>query len=68
MIDLKIQVRYRVGDIVYARSDSENKLRFVTGYIVRKGSIVYIVSYDGAESYFFDFELLGENEQLLGLN
>jgi hypothetical protein len=40
----------------------------VTGYIIRKGNVIYIVSMDGAEAYFYDFELIGENEQLMGLN
>jgi len=30
--------------------------------------IIYIVSMDGSESYFYDFELISENEQLMGLN
>ena len=58
MIDLNLKVRYRIGDIVFARS----------GYIIRKGIIIYIVSMDGAETYFYDFELISENEQLMGLN
>lgn len=68
MIDLNLKVRYRIGDIVYSRGDLESRLRFVTGLIIRKGMIIYIVSMDGAETYFYDFELIGENEQLMGLN
>lgn len=68
MIDLNLKVRYRIGDIVYCRSDVDNRLRFITGYIIRKGMIIYIVSMDGSESYFYDFELISENEQLMGLN
>jgi len=66
MIDLNLKVRYRIGDIVY--SDVDNRMRFVTGYIIRKQMIIYIVSMDGSESYFYDFELISENEQLMGLN
>jgi len=68
MIDLNLKVRYRIGDIVYCRSDVDSRLRFVTGFIIRKGMIIYIVSMDGSESYFYDFELISENEQLMGLN
>ena len=68
MIDLNLKVRYRIGDIVYCRSDVDNRLRVVTGYIIRKQMIIYIVSMDGSESYFYDFELISENEQLMGLN
>lgn len=68
MIDLNLKVRYRIGDIVYSRSDVDSLLRFVTGYIIRKGMIIYIVSLEGSESYFYDFELISENEQLMGLN
>jgi len=38
MIDLNFKVRYRIGDIVYCRSDVDSRLRFVTGYIIRKGT------------------------------
>lgn len=68
MIDLNFKVRYRIGDIVFARSDVDSRLRFVTGYIIRRGIIVYIISLEGTESYFYDFELISENEQLMGLN
>ena len=68
MIDLNLKVRYRIGDIVYSRSDVDSRLRFVTGYIIRKGMIIYVVSLEGSESYFYDFELISENEQLMGLN
>jgi hypothetical protein len=68
MIDLNLKVRYRIGDIVYSRSDVDTRLRFVTGYIVRKGILIYIVSMEGSEAYFYDFELISENEQLMGLN
>jgi hypothetical protein len=68
MIDLNLKVRYRIGDIVYSRSDVDTRLRFVTGYIVRKGMLIYVVSLEGSESYFYDFELISENEQLMGLN
>jgi hypothetical protein len=68
MIDLNLKVRYRIGDIVYCRSDVDSRLRFVTGYIIRRGIIVYIISLEGTESYFYDFELISENEQLMGLN
>jgi hypothetical protein len=68
MIDLNLKVRYRIGDVVFARSDVDSRLRFVTGYIIRRGIIVYIISLEGTESYFYDFELISENEQLMGLN
>jgi hypothetical protein len=68
MIDLNLKVRYRIGDVVYSRGDVDSRLRFVTGFIIRKGMIIYIVSMDGAETYFYDFELISENEQLMGLN
>ncbi len=68
MIDLNFKVRYRIGDIVYCRSDIDSRLRFVTGFIIRKGTVIYIVSMEGIESFFYDFELIGENEQLMGLN
>lgn len=68
MIDLNLKARYRIGDIVYCRSDIDSRLRFVTGYIIRKGMLIYIVSMEGVESYFYDFELISENEQLMGLN
>lgn len=68
MIEVTIKMKYRIGDLVYSRSDIEGRVRFVTGYIVRKGAVIYIVSMDGMETFYYDFELLGENEQLLGMN
>lgn len=68
MIEVTIKAKYRIGDIVYSRSDTDGRVRFVTGYIVRKGVVIYIVSLDGMETFYYDFELIGENEQLLGLN
>jgi hypothetical protein len=67
-MDITIKVKYRIGDIVYSRSDPDEKVRFVTAYLVRKGLIIYVVSYEGMESYFYDFELVGENERLIGSN
>lgn len=68
MIEVTIKMKYRIGDLVYSRSDIEGRVRFVTGYIVRKGAVIYIVSMDGMETFYYDFELLGEDEQLLGMN
>ncbi|NCX94118.1 MAG: hypothetical protein EBX40_05540 [Gammaproteobacteria bacterium] len=67
-MEITIKIKYRIGDIVFSRSDPEEKVRFVTGYLVRKNLITYVVSYEGMESYFYDFELIGDNERLIGSN
>lgn len=68
MFELTFKFKYRIGDVVYVRSDLEGRVRFITGYIVREKQVVYIVSLEGQEGYFFWFELEGENERLIGNN
>jgi len=68
MTDLTIKVKYRIGDVVYSRSDIEDRVRFVTGYLVRKGALIYIVSLEGQETFYYDFELISDNEKMFGNN
>lgn len=52
-----IYPKYKIGDIVYLKTDELQRQRIITGYILRPNLIIYYVSYLSDESFHYDFEL-----------
>ena len=52
-----IDNKYEIGDIVYLKTDVEQKERMVTGIYVRKYSMTYGLSCGTEETYHFDYEI-----------
>jgi hypothetical protein len=55
-----IESTLKVGDMVYVKTDVEQKPRMVTGFVVRQGYHLVIASMCGEEIHVFDFELTNE--------
>jgi len=57
---------YKIGEYVYVKTDIEQKKRMVTGYTIRKGLVVFLVSCGSEpESSFYYFELSSEKDLLI---
>ena len=53
--------KFKIGEIVYSKTDPEQNARMVTGYTIRKnGLISYLVTFIDCERQFEDFELSSE--------
>lgn len=53
-----INVEFKIGDIVYIRTDMENEPSIVVGYEVLPGELVkYKVNNENYTTSFYDFEL-----------
>jgi hypothetical protein len=65
-ITLKIQVEHEVGDIVYLKTDTDQKPRQVYAYEVYPGrEVIYKIISGTYTSPHYDFELTKEKDVLL---
>ena len=64
---MEIRPAFKIGQIVYLKTDPEQEMRIVTGYIVRETSILYYVSHGVNESEHYHFELSENKDVLLSL-
>jgi hypothetical protein len=56
-----IENKYNIGQLVYVRTDEENKPRLITAVLLRgNGGLVYEASGDGSSRWYYDFELTTE--------
>ena len=53
-----------IGDEVYLKTDSEQYCRIVTGLILSKTDIIYILSCGATTSEHYDFEITTEKDVL----
>ena len=60
-----IDTKFKIGDIVYLQTDSDQQKRLITGINIRANSIVYLVSCGTVESYHYDFEISSEVDVLI---
>ena len=51
------KIPFKIGDIVYLKTDPEQRERLVTGYYIRETSVTYLLSYETIESTHYDFEI-----------
>lgn len=60
-----IDIKYKIGEIVYLVTDEQQRKRIVTGFLITIKEVMYQVSYDDYDpKYFYDFELSREKEIL----
>ena len=52
-----IDTKFKIGDSVYLKTDTDQQKRLVTGYYVRMNSITYLLSCGIVESTHYDFEM-----------
>ena len=55
---------FNIGNIVFLKTDSEQKERIVTGFIVRQNYISYNINCGTEESWHYDFEMTIEKDVL----
>ena len=60
MFDMLIEPIFKIGEIVYSRTDPEQNPRMITGYTIRKSVIYYLATFIDCERQFEDFELSTE--------
>lgn len=48
---------YEIGDIVYLKTDADQKKRIVVGYFVKNKNFMYVLKQGDNESYNFSFEI-----------
>ena len=59
--------KYGMGDIVYLKTDDENKPRIITGIHFIPNGVNYRLTYQMGESYHFELEFSYEKNQFMGL-
>ena len=59
-----IDNKFNIGDVVYLRTDSDQKERLVTGFYVRHLSLTYGLGAGADESWHYDFEISVEKDVL----
>lgn len=62
---MKINNEFEIGDIVYLRTDEEQKQRIITGITIRPGFLIYHVSHCNFEGGHYDFEITKDKNYLL---
>jgi hypothetical protein len=55
---------YNIGDIIYLKTDSQQKERIVTGFMIRQNHISYNINCGTEESWHYDFEMTIEKDVL----
>ena len=54
---------YRIGDIVYHKTDEIQEPRIITGLIKRPGDVItYLISHKDGENECYDVELTNEKK------
>ena len=60
--------RFKLGDLVYCKTDRQQVMRMITGILERGHGYLYYASEGGNEVGFNDFELSTEPDVLLKMN
>jgi len=55
-----IETKFKIGDVVYLKTDIDQFKRIITGMIIRMNAIIYILSFETTESNHYDFEFTNE--------
>lgn len=59
-----VKPSFKIGDLVYIVTDSDQNQRIVTGIMIRNGLITYAISLGSNESYYYDFEVCYDRDVL----
>ena len=63
-----LNVKFNLGDIVYLKTDSEQKPRIVTGFTIRNNEhIIYLLSCISDETEHYEIEITAEKDILATL-
>lgn len=68
MMMMVLDVKFKIGDTVYLRTDIDQKKRLVTGYYIRETSTSYLLSCGTEESTHYDFEISDKVDVLITSN
>lgn len=63
-----IKNRFNIGQIVYLKTDEEQKGRIITGIQIRPTGILYILQFSTTETYHYDIEIQEDLDMLKMLN
>lgn len=62
------EIKFKIGETAYLRTDIEQRERFVTAISIRQNSIMYELSYNTESRYHYDFEISKKKDTLKSLN
>jgi len=57
MYKIEIEVKFKIGDLVYLKTDKEQSLRIVTWYIVSQKGVLYRLAAANSDSFHYDYEI-----------
>ena len=57
-----IDIKFKIGTIVFVKTDKEQDERIITGLTIRKNLISYGATLNNTENWFYDFELSTEKD------
>jgi hypothetical protein len=60
-------MKYNIGDIVILKTDPEQKVRLVTGILIRINSNLYYLSHSTDETLHYEFEISKEVNEIFKL-
>ena len=63
-----VDSKYKIGGVVYLKTDIDQRKRLVTGINIRSAGIVYLLSCGVEESYHYDFEITEDVNVLITSN
>ena len=58
-------MKFKIGDYVYLKTDSNQYKRMITGYSVRPGTVIYKLSLGSEETTHYELEISKEVDVLL---
>lgn len=61
-------MKYKIGDICFLKTDTEQKLRIVSGILIRENSTLYYICNCTQETLHYEFEISEEINEILKLN
>jgi hypothetical protein len=57
MYSYEIEVKFKIGQIVYLKTDSENNAYIVIGYTIRESQVRYILKCNEFEGEYLNMEI-----------
>jgi hypothetical protein len=61
----RFTTKWNEGDPIYLKTDPEQQVRMITGFVIAGGVIQYNVAFCNEESTHFEYELSEEKDILL---